>query len=44
MKKVYERPEVEVMYFDGEDIITESSGVTLPPISTGQDGNGSSLF
>lgn len=35
MKKAYESPEAEVLYFEGEDVITTSSegGVTLPPAS-----------
>ena len=40
-KKTYERPEVEVTYFENEDVITTSNGgITLPPTST----SGSSIY
>ena len=30
-KKIYERPEAEVVYFESEDVIRTSGEVTLPP-------------
>ena len=39
MKKEFEKPTVEIVEFDNEDVITTSGGNTTPtlPIDLGQD-------